>query len=148
MGSYLLTKLAYFAFVLITLPIWLGIKLWPLLLAALPYVVISVILLAVVGVLLEISRYVRQICARFKPIFHSQQSSSSTHANERTTAPKDPYSILGVAEDVSPSELKARYHFLLFANHPDKLAHLDPVLQDAAKSRCQQIIEAYNQLRS
>lgn len=113
-----------------------------------PYVVISVILLAVVGVLLEISRYVRQICARFRPIFHSQQSSSSTHANERTTAPKDPYSILGVAEDVSPSELKARYHFLLFANHPDKLAHLDPVLQDAAKSRCQQIIEAYNQLRS
>jgi len=148
MGLYLLTKLAYFAFVLITLPIWLGVKLWPLFSEALPYAVLGVISLAVVGGLLQIARYVRRICTRLRPAFHSRHSSSSTHANDRTTAPKDPYSILGVAEDVSPSELKARYHFLLFANHPDKLAHLDPFLQAAAKARCQQIIQAYNQLRS
>ena len=34
---------------------------------------------------------------------------------------RDPYNILGIAPDVSDSEIKARYRELAVQNHPDKL---------------------------
>lgn len=54
-----------------------------------------------------------------------------------------PYQILGVTPGLSSSELNARYRQLMSANHPDKVAHLDPEIQAFASERARRIIEAY-----
>ena len=54
-----------------------------------------------------------------------------------------PYQILGVPPGLSSSELNARYRQLMSANHPDKVAQLDPEIQAFASERSRRIIEAY-----
>lgn len=58
----------------------------------------------------------------------------------------DPHYILGVSPGVSRAELKARYIKLVQMNHPDKVASLDPYLQQVATERTKKIIDAYNSL--
>jgi DnaJ-domain-containing protein 1 len=48
-----------------------------------------------------------------------------------------------VRRDVTQNELTARYRQLLRANHPDKVAQLDPTIQAFATDRVRKIIEAY-----
>lgn len=55
----------------------------------------------------------------------------------------DPYYILGVDRNISEKELAARYKELIKANHPDKVAQLDPEIQAFAHERSRRIIEAY-----
>jgi preprotein translocase subunit Sec63 len=55
----------------------------------------------------------------------------------------DPYYILGIDRSVTASELAARYKQLIKANHPDKVAQLDPEIQAFASERSRRIIEAY-----
>ena len=57
--------------------------------------------------------------------------------------PNDPYQILGVAPGVSTPELNAKYKQLMSANHPDKVAQLDPEIQAFAHERARRIIQAY-----
>jgi|GEM_PF-5496784 len=64
----------------------------------------------------------------------------------RSLDPNDPYCVLGVSRGTSRSELKARYLKLVQMNHPDKLASLDPFLQEVATERTKKIIDAYNTL--
>ena len=67
---------------------------------------------------------------------------------EPTKNQSDPYQIFGVGRDVKESELNARYRQLLRANHPDKVAQLDPEIQAFATERSRRIIDAYEQLRA
>jgi preprotein translocase subunit Sec63 len=60
--------------------------------------------------------------------------------------PNDPHYILGVSPGASRAELKARYIKLVQMNHPDKVASLDPYLQQVATERTKRIIDAYNSL--
>jgi hypothetical protein len=60
--------------------------------------------------------------------------------------PDDPHYILGVSPGTSRTELKARYLKLVQMNHPDKVASLDPYLQQVATERTKRIIDAYNSL--
>lgn len=59
----------------------------------------------------------------------------------------DPYHVLGVSRHIGEDELLARYKQLLQANHPDKVAHLDPKIQAFATTRSQKIIQAYKAVR-
>lgn len=148
MSFYLVSKIAYLAFVVLTLPIWVGIKLWPVIVKTLPYLAIGIVLVVTLGTLVELIRCARNMWLRVQALFQGPIGPSQSPHSEPENTADDPYAILGVGKDVSASELKARYHFLLRTNHPDKLTHLDPVLQTAAKARCQRIIEAYNQVRA
>ena len=58
----------------------------------------------------------------------------------------NPYQILGVEPGLSSSELNARYRQLMSANHPDKVAQLDPEIQAFAEERSKRIIEAYEEV--
>jgi DnaJ-domain-containing protein 1 len=65
---------------------------------------------------------------------------------DSATDPNDPYQVLGVSRDVTEKELTARYRQLLRVNHPDKVAQLDPEIQEFANERSRRIIEAYQAL--
>ncbi|XP_062204633.1 uncharacterized protein LOC133906679 [Phragmites australis] len=58
------------------------------------------------------------------------------------------YAVLGVQPGASAAEIRAAYHRLAMRWHPDKLANgrVDPALAEEAKSRFQQIHEAYQVL--
>lgn len=76
----------------------------------------------------------------------------NSHADDeldagRTADSNDPYQFLGISRNVTEDELDARYRELLRANHPDKVAQLDPEIQAFATERSRRIIEAYKQLR-
>jgi hypothetical protein len=85
--------------------------------------------------------------AAFRPSRKEEpQRGEEIHA-ETTEDPNDPYHVLGVSRDATEDELNARYRQLLRANHPDKVAQLDPEIQAFATVRSQRIIEAYETLR-
>ena len=80
---------------------------------------------------------------------HKERLQEAEELNaESTEDPNDPYQILGVSRNVTESELNARYRQLLRANHPDKVAQLDPEIQEFATERSRRIIEAYEQVRA
>jgi preprotein translocase subunit Sec63 len=70
---------------------------------------------------------------------HENDLDEEPHQNEDL----NPYQILGVEPGLSSSELNARYRQLMSANHPDKVAQLDPEIQAFASERSRRIIEAY-----
>jgi len=58
----------------------------------------------------------------------------------------DPYCLLGIDRSVTARELAARYKQLIKANHPDKVAQLDPEIQAFAEERSKRIIKAYEEV--
>ncbi|XP_062214602.1 uncharacterized protein LOC133915456 [Phragmites australis] len=58
------------------------------------------------------------------------------------------YAVLGVQPGASAAEIRAAYHRLAMRWHPDKIANgrVDPARAEEAKSRFQQIHEAYQVL--
>jgi preprotein translocase subunit Sec63 len=64
--------------------------------------------------------------------------------------PDDPFDharrVLGVESEVTPGELKMRYHELLVKYHPDKTQHLGEEFQRLAEEKTQQIVRAYELL--
>ncbi|KAG0087040.1 Diphthamide biosynthesis protein 4 [Podila epicladia] len=61
---------------------------------------------------------------------------------------KDYYSILGVAEDASPAEIKLQYQKLLLIHHPDKQQQKQPGQSPAHELiPLQEIMEAWECLR-
>lgn len=68
------------------------------------------------------------------------QSASGTSAN-------DPYTVLGVARDAAPDEIRAAYRGLANQYHPDKVSHLGKEFQELAEKRFKEIQQAYDQLK-
>jgi hypothetical protein len=78
------------------------------------------------------------------------EGSRSTHSERIETYKQPskvtPYEILGVQPGASREEIKAAYRTAMLKNHPDKVAHLDPVLQELAAKRSQDITAAFSSL--
>jgi len=77
-------------------------------------------------------------------------ASGRGHARrEPPPPPRDPWSILGVTRDATRAQIRAAYHRLAKANHPDALG---PAATDAerrtAEARMREINEAYSTLKS
>lgn len=76
---------------------------------------------------------------------------AANEESDDTAAPppqdeSDPYYILGIDRSVTASELASRYKQLIKANHPDKVAQLDPEIQAFAEERSKRIIKAYEEV--
>lgn len=56
----------------------------------------------------------------------------------------DPYTLLGVTKASSKEEVTKAYRLKMAQNHPDKVASLDPALQNFATERAKIISEAYS----
>lgn len=67
-------------------------------------------------------------------------------APSRAEDPEDPHTILGVATGATEDELKAAYRNQMKLNHPDKVAHLSPALQQFAAQQTLKVKAAYESL--
>lgn len=59
---------------------------------------------------------------------------------------EDPYSILGVPHGASQDEIVQAYRQKMLKNHPDKVAHLDPVFSRLANERAITLQRAFEAL--
>jgi len=84
--------------------------------------------------------------AAFRPSVSEDSQGAEEIDAEPGNHANDPYQVLGVSRDVTEGELTARYRQLLRANHPDKVAQLDPEIQAFANERSCRIIEAYTEI--
>ncbi len=82
-----------------------------------------------------------------------QEQNNSTHDDHTSQNPfavrpqsKEPHEILGVLQGASSGEIRQAYIEKMKLNHPDKVATLDPYLQNVAKERTQDIQNAYEKL--
>lgn len=113
---------------------------------------------------------VRQLVAYFEPIIERKQrasgfaddgtSAGSTHsapppppraappppAARAADDPDDPYVVLGIERGASQEEIKAAFRTQIKLNHPDKVAHLSPALQQFAASQTLRVKWAYDTL--
>ena len=88
----------------------------------------------------------------------SQSSQSSNGSNrqkqgssaEQTEGPSakqpDAWSVLGIKPGASKAEITKAYREKMLKNHPDKVAMLDPALQEFANKRTLKIQAAYDEL--
>lgn len=58
----------------------------------------------------------------------------------------DPWKVLGVQRGISKDAVTAAYRIKMMTNHPDKVASLDPELQNYATNRTVLIKQAYEQI--
>lgn len=61
--------------------------------------------------------------------------------------PKDPYTVLGVAQDAPFDDVRAAYQKLVQENHPDKVTDMSAEIRDLAERRTKEINAAYNELK-
>jgi hypothetical protein len=59
----------------------------------------------------------------------------------------DPYSLLEVAPNASPAEIKSAYRRAVARYHPDKVTHLGPEFQELAHKKLLAIQKAYETLQ-
>jgi hypothetical protein len=59
----------------------------------------------------------------------------------------DPYEVLGVAPDADLEAIRRAFKEQMKLNHPDRVAHLSPFLQEMAKQQAVRINEAFELLR-
>jgi DnaJ-domain-containing protein 1 len=76
----------------------------------------------------------------------SRHDRTSDHS-QRGETPKDPYTVLGVAQGADQAEIRAAFRRLANQYHPDKVAHLGREFQELAEIRFKEIQNAYDRLR-
>ena len=87
-----------------------------------------------------------------RPEQQKSQRKQSCRANEEQPEAKpkepvfDPWEILEVPRNASKQEIKTAYRNKIVLNHPDKVASLDPELQNFATKRTVLLRKAYEQL--
>jgi DnaJ-domain-containing protein 1 len=89
-------------------------------------------------------RFYRQNQEQFHRNHQYGPNESEPDKEER---PKDPYTILGVARNATPEEIKTAYKQLANKYHPDKLQHLGEEFRKLAEKRFKEIQEAYQKLK-
>ncbi len=57
------------------------------------------------------------------------------------------YKVLEISPDATDEELKTAYRKMAVKYHPDKVAHLGPEVQNAAKEKFQQLNAAYEEIK-
>ncbi len=60
-----------------------------------------------------------------------------------TSKIEDPWEMLGIDRDATQADIKKAYRTKLAGLHPDKVARMDPEIQDLAKTRTVELREAY-----
>ena len=55
----------------------------------------------------------------------------------------DPWEMLGIDRDATRADIKKAYRTKLAGLHPDKVARMDPEIQDLARTRTVELREAY-----
>ena len=56
---------------------------------------------------------------------------------------EDPWEMLGIDRDATRADIKKAYRTKLAGLHPDKVARMDPEIQDLARTRTVELREAY-----
>lgn len=89
----------------------------------------------------------RQAAAGFEDRRYVREERESAPPPPRRAAPPpspdDPFVLLGVSRDASDDEVRAAYKAQMKLNHPDKVAHLSPALQQFAQAQTIAIKKAY-----
>lgn len=95
----------------------------------------------------------RQLAAYFEPIVERRlrvrvdPPPRDVHEEARSeSGPADAYAVLGVPSTATDDEVRAAYKQALKLNHPDKVAHLSPALQQFAQQQTLAIRTAYDQI--
>lgn len=65
---------------------------------------------------------------------------------EAAAPEQDPYSVLGVARNATPGEIKHAYRELANKYHPDKVSHLGEEFREIAHRKFKDIQRAYREL--
>jgi hypothetical protein len=102
--------------------------------------------LAVLGLLWwYLSKYKKK---RYRYAGPSQeQEQPSGGPREQESSQKNAYSVLGVARDASPEEIKRAFRMLANKYHPDKVSHMGDEFRELAERRFKEIQEAYQKLK-
>lgn len=173
-GWALLGNVVKWIFIILVAPFTLTLKYtimyWPQIKIVLPYLIALVVLR--VGLRMIVRAYTPVARAARKPIGNgwkllrrgtarcraafgqrtstAKEQARSTRTEERhdpaQRSPMAPYEVLGVQPGASKEEIKAAYRDAMLKNHPDRVAHLDPVLQELAAKRAQEITAAFSYL--
>lgn len=96
-----------------------------------------------VGSILRIpSQLLEQMIASHQP------GTGYNHAGKAQTGP-DPYAVLGIARNVSDTQVKRAYRKLISKNHPDKLIArgLPKEMMELAKQKASEINRAYDRIK-
>jgi preprotein translocase subunit Sec63 len=91
-------------------------------------------------------RYIIVAVALFLLIRVMSRIMKGKTALHRTRSDRSPYETLGVKEGACREDVEKAWKQLCRDNHPDKVAHLDPKIQDMVNRRFQSINEAYQEL--
>lgn len=75
--------------------------------------------------------------------FNGNNTGTQSQFNNKT---KNPYTILGINETASITEIKLAYRQLANKYHPDKVTHLGEEFKKLAEERFKEIQEAYREL--
>jgi hypothetical protein len=86
---------------------------------------------------------------------HRRQKSGSSYSGagaengtaETESAPKDPYTVLGLQKGASGEDIKRAYRSLANQYHPDKVEHLGEEFKHLAEKRFREIQQAYQALK-
>ncbi len=89
---------------------------------------------------------VKNTCSNNERNDFSSAHKHSTAETDHNVDDFDPYTILGVARGSSNSEILRAYRLRMVENHPDKVAHLDPVFSKLAHDRTLLLQRAYEAL--
>ena len=116
--------------------------------------ILSLITLPLTWLLRLRNRNVRSFYRRYRDLGGAAGPGESARQADRgdTAVPSpqpgdlDPYQILGVSRGASKEALSRAYREKMQMNHPDKVAALDPALQELATVRTQMIGQAYRQI--
>jgi DnaJ like chaperone protein len=60
----------------------------------------------------------------------------------------DPYTVLGIAHDAQPRDIKRAYRKLMSQHHPDKLGNVPDELRRRAEVQAREINAAYERIKS
>ena len=75
------------------------------------------------------------------------ESKRSTGAARERPRPLDAWTVLGIHRSASPKEIQSAYRARMQEYHPDKVSHLGQDLQKLAHAKCQEIQQAYRELK-
>ncbi len=98
------------------------------------------------------SRWLKQIRTHTKlGDIDSTAGGGSTNTPRQEKSAKDlpaphPYRILGLDQDASEEQIRARFRDLVRTHHPDKITATDPQEVEKASRRLQQLLDAYHKL--
>ena len=80
--------------------------------------------------------------------FSEKETAGADSHPDESHGPLDPYTVLNVARNASPEEIKQAYRKLANKYHPDKIQHLGEEFRKLAEKRFKEIEEAYRELTS